>query len=37
MDKEIRDFKTKESKTYLRFPEFLVNFSIGNPAKFLIP
>lgn len=37
MDEEIRDLKTKESKPCLRFPEFLVSFSIGNPAKILTP
>jgi len=37
MDEEICDLKTKESKTSLRFPEFLVNFSIGNHSKILTP
>jgi len=32
MDEEICDLKTNESKSGLRFPEFLVNFSIDNPA-----
>jgi len=37
MDEDIRDSEMKETKTCLCFPEFLLNFSIGNPAKILTP
>ena len=37
MDEEIYDLKMKETKTCLCFPEFVLNFSIGNSAKILTP
>ena len=37
MDEDIRDSEMKETKTYLCFPEFVLNFSVGNPAKILTP